>query len=80
MPFGHSGYSPGGTAIELEYVNSYPAYFEADQLYNLKEDPLERNNLANDKVYEEELIAMKKRLKAQLDDLPGGFGEFKEGE
>jgi hypothetical protein len=78
LPFGHSGYSPGGTAIELAYVNQYPAYFDENQLYNLKTDPHEKLNLVGDKDYEEQLVRMKKLLQKQLNDLPGGFGEFKQ--
>ena len=77
LPFGHSGYSPGGTAIELAYVNQYPAYFDADQLYNLKTDPREKNNLASNEDFSGQLVKMKNILSKQLNDLPGFFGELK---
>ncbi len=45
----------------------YPNYFDADQLYDLENDPYDRNNLAYNTEYKEELIRLQEQLKKQLD-------------
>ncbi len=55
----------------------FPAYFDADQLYDLENDLYERSNLAADPKRSAELADMKKRLAALLAPLPHTFGEFK---
>jgi len=57
---------------------SYPAYYDFDQLYDLRSDPTEQVNLAYDKNYELELLAMKKLLTKYSSELPRPFGEFKQ--
>jgi len=52
-------------------------FFDPDQLYDLKNDPNEKNNLANDPQYTEILSNLKKKLREYLLQLPGTFGEFK---
>ena len=47
------------------------------ELYNLKDDPNEQNNLALDKRYQEKLNEMKAELKWHLMKVPGTFAEFK---
>jgi arylsulfatase A-like enzyme len=49
-----------------------------DELYNLKEDPHEKNNLANDPAYAEKLAEMKELMKVKCRELPHAFGEFTE--
>jgi len=44
----------------------YPAYFDADQLYDLKNDPYEQHNLASDQSYAQVLSDMKQELKKYL--------------
>jgi arylsulfatase A-like enzyme len=51
----------------------FPAYWDADQLYDLDADLYERRNINNPAV----LADMKKRLAAALAPLPHTFGEFK---
>lgn len=53
-----------------------PGYFDADQLYDLKNDPFEQHNLASDPAYKNQLAEMKGILKAYLSTLPHPFGEF----
>ena len=55
----------------------FPGYFDADQLYNLREDPYEQKNLAADPAHEETLAQMKQRLRAHLIACPHTFGEFR---
>ena len=75
--FSHVMLVPGGGDAEHMSMGRYPAFYEADQLYNIEEDPDEQNNLAGDHGYQDKLNEMKDELKKHLDDLPGSFGELK---
>lgn len=44
----------------------------------IRQDPEERNNLANEPGYTGRLAEMKEELKKHLQHLPGRFGEFKD--
>jgi arylsulfatase A-like enzyme len=55
----------------------FPAYFDADQLYDLDADLYERRNLAAQPGPSEVLADMKKRLVELLAPLPHTFGEFR---
>jgi arylsulfatase A-like enzyme len=57
---------------------AHPGYFDADQLYDLKQDPKEKKNLAADPRYKAKLDEMKALLKQALAPLPLPFGEFKQ--
>ncbi|MGW8314624.1 MAG: sulfatase/phosphatase domain-containing protein, partial [Bacteroidales bacterium] len=72
-PFSHLEVVPGGGQAEHESYGKKPAYFEPDQLYDLRRDPGEMNNLANDPAYADELEHMKHILKGFIDELPGRF-------
>jgi arylsulfatase A-like enzyme len=72
-PFSHLEVVPGGGLAEHESYGKKPAYFEPDQLYNLRNDPEEMNNLAKDPAYAEVLAHMKQILQGFLDELPGKF-------
>ena len=78
---------PPGTRFTL---NKYPHYLDFDQLYNLKTDiqnlndvsnpnydPYEEVNLAEDMQHKSQLLNLQKTLAKHLIDLPGSFGEFK---
>jgi arylsulfatase A-like enzyme len=56
----------------------HPGYFDADQLYNLEEDPGEERNLAADPAHAERLAAMKRMLREHMASVPFRFGEFQE--
>jgi arylsulfatase A-like enzyme len=75
--FSHVSPIPGGGDAEHLSMGAYPAFYEADQLYNLSDDPKEQKNLVGDHGYEEKLNEMKDLLKAHLETLPGSFGELK---
>lgn len=77
-PFGHSGYIPDGWWHEKLPMHKYPAFYDANQLYDLSVDPDEQNNLATNIEYRKVLAEMKQELKEYLSDLPGGFAEFKQ--
>ena len=77
-PFGHSGHIPDGWDNEWGAMKRYPAYFDADQLYDLEADPGEQHNLASDPAYRDVLKDLKAELAGYIRVLPGGFGEFKE--
>ncbi len=55
----------------------YPAYFDRDQLYDLKDDPGEQRNLAADPRHRDRLDRMKSLLREYSASLPHTFGEFK---
>jgi len=79
-PFGHSGHIPGGWDNEWKAMEKHPAYFDADQLYDLEVDPNEQKNLAYLPEYDKILKEMKAELQVYIDKLPGGFAEFKKDE
>ncbi|HSM46214.1 MAG TPA: hypothetical protein VK872_00245, partial [Draconibacterium sp.] len=72
-PFSHLEVVPGVGEAEHESYVKLPCYFDADQLYNLKDDPGEMKNLANDTKHQQNLAEMKKELQKYLDNLPGKF-------
>ena len=58
---------------------AWPSFGEADQLFDLRADPLERKNLAGDAAHAEKLAGMKKLLREAVGPLPHVYGEFKTG-
>ena len=57
----------------------HSAYVEnPDQLYDLRVDPSENMNLADNLEYADQLKAMKQLLKDWLQEMPGPYWEFKE--
>ncbi|RMD81687.1 MAG: hypothetical protein D6820_04780 [Lentisphaerae bacterium] len=75
-PFSHVSLIPGGGGAEHASYEKYPAYHEADQLYNLAQDPNEQHNLARDPNYAGKLKEMQRILRSVLRQLPGNFAEF----
>jgi arylsulfatase A-like enzyme len=64
---GEIDYAPNYLNMEKQAHSSiamekFPAYFDADQLYNLKEDPFELNNLAYDPSFKEEISRLQNVL------------------
>jgi arylsulfatase A len=76
-PFSHVSSIPGGGDAEHASTGKYPAYYHADQLYNLDDDPREQENLANRPEYASVLADMKQEMKSHLSRLPGTFAELK---
>jgi len=72
-PFSHLEVVPGGGQAENQSYGKLPGYFDADQLYNLDDDPGEMKNLADNPEYRIILSEMKEELQKYLDDLPGKF-------
>jgi arylsulfatase A-like enzyme len=72
-PFGHLELTPGGGGAEHAIYGKKPGFFDPDQLYDLKIDPNEMNNLANDPEYQEKLNELKSELRKYVDALPGEF-------
>lgn len=57
-------------------LDSFPNYFDEDELYDIAADPLEQHNLAKDPAYREVLVQMRAQLAEHLRTLPHPFGEF----
>jgi len=76
--FSHLTDLPGGAHAEHSSTGQKPHYYDADQLFNLAEDPDETRNLAGDPAHAEKLAEMKEVMRAQVRQLPGRFGEFTE--
>ncbi|HPA18424.1 MAG TPA: sulfatase-like hydrolase/transferase [Verrucomicrobiae bacterium] len=66
------------TSLDLQELalKGHPAYFDADQLYDLQEDPAEQKNLAKDPTRASELADLKGRLGEWLSGFGRPFGEF----
>ncbi len=79
-PFSHYSLVPGGSDTEFGTIGRFPAYHDADQLYDLATDPGEQRNLAASPQYAEKLAEMKQELKKHLAGVPGPFAEFKRGD
>ena len=58
---------------------TFPNYFDRDQLYDLKADPYEQNNLFDDPACADKVAEMQALLRQMLAPLPHVFGEFKPG-
>lgn len=54
-------------------IETYPAYFDPDQLFDLEKDPAEFHNLADDPAYADVLREMKSRLQTYLDTFKHPF-------
>ena len=70
---------PGGDGTELgNGLKHYRKnYFDADQLYDLENDPRETTNLAGDPTRQGLLDKMRTQLTRHLEGVPGPFAEFK---
>jgi arylsulfatase A-like enzyme len=77
LPYGHLELYPGGGGAEEETFGKKPAFFDAEQLYDLEADPGENVNLAGNPEYADTLAEMRNELKGHLDGLPGSFGDLK---
>ncbi len=75
-PYTHLADRPGGRGSEGPAIRFYPNYFDVDQLYNVLEDPLERENLYADLQQKERLQAMRRLLREAVANVPGKFAEF----
>jgi arylsulfatase A-like enzyme len=65
-------------AVKVRYNADklYPAYFDRDQLYDLRKDKNEQVNLANKNKYKNRLNEMKSLLKEYINKFPHSYGEF----
>jgi arylsulfatase A-like enzyme len=77
LPFSHLMLIPGGGDAEYPSTKRYKHYYDKDQLYDLRIDPKEQNNLFNDPKYKDKVVELQTLLKEYLQELPGTFGEFK---
>jgi len=76
QPFTHLADRPGGRGSEGPAMKFYPNYYDQDQLYNVKTDPLERENLFRDARQQERAQMMRQLLREAVANVPGTFAEF----
>jgi len=72
-PFGHLVMLPGGEAVEKIAMQTVPNYADADQVYDLKKDPNELNNLIDNPRYARKIRKLKEELILKLSKLPGNY-------
>lgn len=72
-PFSHISLIAGGAGAEHASTGKLPGYYDADQLYNLQDDPGEEKNLAADPKHAETLKEMKTEMRKYIKALPGTF-------
>lgn len=75
-PWSHLTIVPGGADAEQVAIGKHPAYFEADQLYDLAADPDEQNNLFAHPDHAEAAADLRRLLHERVLALPGHFAEF----
>jgi arylsulfatase A-like enzyme len=72
-PYSHFSLVPGGEQAENESYGKVPSYFEKDQLYNIKLDPNEHNNIIDIEKYQDIYRDLNSRLEQHLYEMPGKF-------
>ncbi len=77
MPFSHVMLIPGGGDAEYQSTLRYKHYYEPNQLYDLRTDPTEQNNLYGKPEYAVKHEELKAELIKYLNNLPGNFGKLK---
>jgi arylsulfatase A-like enzyme len=75
-PLYHIASTRGGRGLEKKIPKNYKAYWDSDQLYDLRKDRKEQSNLASNPEYAVKLQSLKKLLSEHVKDQPGKFGEF----
>ena len=77
-PLSHMGFPQGQATEQANALKKHAkTYFDADQLYDLENDPNEQRNLASDPAHKAKLVEMQALLKKHLAGVPGTFAEFK---
>ncbi len=69
--------SSNESRVRYDSDKKFPGYYDHDQLYDLRKDPGEQNNLAKNPEYKTVMSKMKSELKKYSQQLPHRFGEFK---
>ncbi|MFI3240492.1 MAG: sulfatase-like hydrolase/transferase, partial [Bacteroidales bacterium] len=78
-PENRKDYSIEGLVSKDRYHNQdfYPAYYDDNQLYNIKDDYNEQKNLYNDAEYADKADEMRELMAEFIATLPYDFGEYK---
>ncbi|WDE96464.1 sulfatase-like hydrolase/transferase [Lentisphaera profundi] len=72
----HIASTRGGRGLEKKIPKHYKAYWDTDQLYDLRKDRKEQQNLASNPEYAQKLKNLQKLLSEHIKNQPGEFGEF----
>lgn len=75
-PFSHLSLIPGGNDAEQVSMKGYPAYYAADQLYDLGADPEEQRNRFDDPEAAPRREELRRLLHQIVSSLADRFGEF----
>ena len=75
-PYTNLANRTGGRGSEGPAIRFYPNYFDSDQLYNVLEDPLERNNLFKGRLQQDRVRELQRLLRQTVAMVPGSFAEF----
>ncbi|MEM8736880.1 MAG: sulfatase-like hydrolase/transferase [Planctomycetota bacterium] len=67
---------PDGNVVRYRADTRFPGYFDDDQLYDLRADPGEQHNLADEPAHANTLADLQTRLDAHVRTTPFRFGEF----
>lgn len=76
-PYTHLADRPGGRGSEGPAMRFYPNYYDKDQLYDIRNDPLERKNLYAEAAQKDRAAAMRELLREAVAKVPGTFAEFR---
>ena len=79
-PYTHLADRPGGRGSEGPAKDFYPNYYDMDQLYDIRSDPLEHDNRIADPSQKSRVEFLKALLKKNLANVPGSFAEFTDKE
>ncbi len=73
---GRSNWHRDEQGVVYSSNRDFPHYFDADQLYDLENDPYEQDNLIHEPQHSEQVSKLREQLKKIQKTLPHDFAEF----